>query len=1002
MFGILSRFLDSNEKQIIKLDPIVDQVNNFEKKIEKLTDPKLKTKTAELRLRFERGETLDDLLPEAFSVVREASKRTLGQRHFDVQILAGIVLHQGKIAEQKTGEGKTLTASLALYLNSLTGRGVHLATVNDYLARVGLGWMGPIYNALGVSAGCIMQEAAFIYDPKFEDKTQNDWRLRHLKPVHKKEAYKADITYGTNNEFGFDYLRDNMVWHLDEMAQRGHHFVIVDEADSILIDEARTPLIISSQAAKATDKYYQFAKLVEELSSATDYVIDEKLKTANLTEHGITKVEKRLGVDNLYEKDFASIHHIQQSLRAKTLFHKDKDYVVKDGQIIIVDEFTGRLMIGRRWSEGLHQAIEAKEGTKIQQESQTLATVSFQNYFRLYEKLAGMTGTAATEAEEFHKIYKLEVIVIPTNQPMIRKDSSDVVYKTQKAKFTAVANDVVQRYEKGQPVLIGTTSIEKNEFLSALLKIKGISHQLLNAKNHQREAEIIADAGKKNLVTLATNIAGRGVDIILGGTAPSDKLGRPKTIGADFKKWQKAHNEVVGLGGLHVIGSERHEARRIDNQLRGRSGRQGDPGSSRFYISLEDEIMRLFGGEQIAKIMTAFKLPEDTPIEHSMVGKAIETAQVKVETHNFDIRKHLVEYDDVANKQREIIYGMRKEMLVNSQDKEKSVKIKDEIKSKIKKEIENLVLMYSPEGVSKPDYEKIIKEFLVIVPFDQASQSKLTVEVDKIQDSQKAIDFLINVTDQIYQSREQSLGETVARDIEKFVMLSVIDTLWIQHLDSLDDLREGIGLRAAGQRDPLVEYKQEAFSLFEKLVASIDYEVVHRIFKVQVRREPEIEKIEEQAEGIHPDARLTSQSGETVGGEVKLAPVVNQPSVVSTQLPKGPVAPQPIDKDPMEMTDQELEAEIAKLEAIEKGSQPRVDPLRESPEANHALGGRSEASSSQLGAENPYSSVNREQRTVNQKIGRNDPCPCGAINPQTDKSYKYKKCGMINAPYHKG
>ena len=468
--------MDSNEKQIKKLEPQVEAVNSLEKNFQKLSDEKLLAKTAEFKLRHERGESLDDLLPEAYAAVREASKRTLGQRHFDVQVLAGIVLHQGKIAEQKTGEGKTLTASLALYLNSLSKKGVHLATVNDYLARIGLGWMGPIYSALGVSAGCIMQEAAFVYDPKFEDKTQTDWRLRHLRPVDKKEAYQADITYGTNNEFGFDYLRDNMVWNLDEMAQRTHFFAIVDEADSILIDEARTPLIISAPTAQATQKYYQFAKLVGELSSATDYVIDEKLKTANLTEHGIRKVEKRLGVENLYEKDFASIHHIQQALRARTLFQKDRDYVVKDNQIIIVDEFTGRLMHGRRWSEGLHQAIEAKEDVKIQQESQTLATISFQNYFRLYQKLSGMTGTAATEAEEFHKIYKVEVMVIPTNKPMIRKDLSDVVYKTTKAKFTAVANDVVVRHEKGQPVLIGTTSIEKNEFLSSLLKRKGIPH----------------------------------------------------------------------------------------------------------------------------------------------------------------------------------------------------------------------------------------------------------------------------------------------------------------------------------------------------------------------------------------------------------------------------------------------------------------------------------------------------------------------------------------------
>lgn len=960
MLGILGRFLDSNEKQVNKLDPIVEAVNSFEKKIEKLTDEKLKAKTAEFKLRHEREETLDDLLPEAYAVVREAGRRTLNQRHFDVQIIGGIVLHQGKIAEQKTGEGKTLTASLPLYLNSLTGKGVHLATVNDYLARVGLGWMGPIYHLLGVSAGCIMQEAAFIYDPKFEDKTQTDWRLRHLKPVSKQEAYKADITYGTNNEFGFDYLRDNMVWNQQDMAQRGHHFAIVDEADSILIDEARTPLIISAPSQGASEKYSQFAKLVQELSGDTDYVMDEKLKTANLTEHGISKVEKRLGVANLYEKDFAAIHHIQQALRARTLFNKDKDYVVKDGQIIIVDEFTGRLMIGRRWSEGLHQAIEAKEGLAIQQESQTLATISFQNYFRMYEKLAGMTGTAATESEEFHKIYKLEVVIIPTNKPMVRKDTSDIVYKTQKAKFTAVANDVFEKNSKGQPVLIGTTSIEKNDFLSNLLKRKKIPHTVLNAKNHQREAEIIAQAGTKGAVTLATNIAGRGVDIILGGTSPTDKLGRPITKGREFEKWKKDHEEVIKLGGLHVIGTERHEARRIDNQLRGRSGRQGDPGSSRFYVSLEDDIMRLFGGEQIAKIMTAFKLPEDTPIEHGMVSKAIENAQVKVETHNFDIRKHLVDYDDVANKQREIIYGMRREILEAAGDKEKAAKLKEEIKEKIEREVENIVIVNSAEKEGRLDHEQIIKEFSTIIPFDEPSQKKLLDDAKQHKDQNSLTKFLDGILQKLYEDRDKQLGEVVGRDIEKFVNLSVIDTLWIEHLDSVDDLREGIGLRAAGQRDPLVEYKQEAFNLFDKLVSSIDYEVVHRIFKVQVRREPAIEKIEEKGVEVHPEAGINRSAPQAI----------EPPSTEPSNHPA--IQPSP-DKVPEEMTDEELDAEIARLEAIEKGQS-----------VPQAIGSDN----------NPFAGALKNEPLKVSKIGRNDPCPCGS-------GLKWKKCGLIGAPQHK-
>ncbi len=988
MFNILNKFLDSNEKQVNKLQPLVDDINALEKKFSKLTDIQLKALTAQFKLRHGRGDSLDDLLPETFAAVREAGKRTLNQRHYDVQLIGGIVLHQGKVAEQKTGEGKTLTASLPLYLNSLTGKGVHLATVNDYLARVGLGWMGPIYEALGVTAGCIMQEKAFVYDPKYEDKTQTDWRLRHLKPVDKKEAYSADITYGTNNEFGFDFLRDNMVWDLKDKAQRTHHYAIVDEADSILIDEARTPLIISAPSAEATDKYFQFAKLVQELSPDTDYVIDEKLKTANLTEHGITKVEKRLGVENLYEKDFGTIHHIQQSLRARTLYHKDKDYVVKDGEIIIVDEFTGRLMQGRRWSEGLHQAIEAKEGVAVQKESQTLATISFQNYFRLYEKLGGMTGTAATEAEEFFKIYKLEVVTIPTNKPTIRKDMSDVVYKTTKTKFTAVANDVAEKHSKGQPVLIGTTSIEKNEFLSSLLKRKGIPHQVLNAKNHQKEAEIIASSGVRDNVTLATNIAGRGVDIILGGSPPTDRLGRPTVKGKEYEKWQKDHNEVVKIGGLHVIGTERHEARRIDNQLRGRSGRQGDPGSSRFYVSLEDEIMRLFGGEQIAKIMTAFKLPEDTPIEHGMVSKAIENAQVKVETHNFDIRKHLVEYDDVANRQREIIYGARNKILESVNDPKAQDTLKNETLDRVERELNNLILANIKEG-STPNVEAIIKEFITIVPFDQSSANSLAKDAQKHASDEKLTEFLMGVIENVYKEREKSLGEKSLRDIEKFTTLSVIDTLWIQHLDSLDDLREGIGLRAAGQRDPLVEYKQEAFSLFEKLMATIDSEIVHRIFRIQVSRQPEIEKVEERGVEVHPQINQIRNKTDQE----------NQSNVQELSRSQKSV-----DKDPMELTDEELNAEIARLEKEQSQndqqdhSRTTSDPNEMTDEQLNAEIARLEAlekSGSQqvLSPDNPFSSKTTPLKV--EKIGRNDPCPCGS-------GLKWKRCGLIGALEHKG
>ena len=837
MLGVLGKILASNEKEIQRLTPVVKKINQLESKFQKLGDQDLTSRTAEFKLRLERGETLNDLLPEAFAAVREASKRKIGERHFDVQLIAGIVLHQGKVAEQKTGEGKTLSATTAVYLNALRGLGVHVATVNDYLARRDCGWMGPVYHALGLTAASIMHESAFIFDPEFENQ-EADWRLKHLRPVPKKAAYEADVTYGTNTEFGFDYLRDNMVWDTSQMLQRSHHFAIVDEADSILIDEARTPLILSAPTDAPSEKYFQFEKLVKELNPDSDYVMDEKLKTANLTEHGILKIEKKLGVPNLFEKDFATIHHIQQALRATTLFHKDKDYVVKDGQIIIVDEFTGRLLIGRRYSEGLHQAIEAKEGVVIQQESRTLATVSFQNYFRMYQKLAGMTGTAATEAEEFHKIYDLDVVIIPTNEAMIRRDHRDVVYKTARVKFQAVANLVEQLNKKGQPVLIGTTSIEKNELLARLLEHKKIPHQILNAKNHIREAEIIEDAGKSGAVTLATNIAGRGVDIVLGGPPPKDQSGRPKTDSDEWKDWEKSHEQVVKLGGLFVTGTERHESRRIDNQLRGRSGRQGDPGESRFFVSLEDDIMRLFGGDAVAKVMTALKLPEDTPIEHGMVSKAIENAQVKVESHNFDIRKHLVEYDDVVNKQREIVYGLRRKVLESS-TKPEDTTLRDEILEKLQAEIKNLVLLPAAGGYTKEELTQIVREFSTVIPFDESSQQKVVDELEKLSTTEKISEFLIGLTERAYCDREEKFGPAVARQAERVVMLSVIDTLWMEHIDTLDDLREAIGLRGYGQRDPLVEYKQEAFNMFEKLMVAIDYEVTRRIFKIQVQVQPQ-------------------------------------------------------------------------------------------------------------------------------------------------------------------
>ena len=892
--------------------PMVAEINGLEKKWLKLTDEQLKQKTTEFKERLTKGKSLDDILAEAFAGVREAARRNLGLRHFDVQLMAGVAFHQGRIAEQKTGEGKTLSATTALYLNALTGKGVHLVTVNDYLARRDAGWMAPIFYAVDLRVGVIVHDQSFIYDPEFNDKTAAEERLAHLRPVSRKEAYAADITYGTNNEFGFDYLRDNMVQNLEQMVQRGHHFAIVDEVDSILVDEARTPLIISAPDTEPTDKYYRFAALIEEFNSDSDYVVDEKLKTANLTDYGIKKMEKKLGVDNLYEKDFETLHHLEQGLRAKTLFKRDHDYVVKDGEVIIVDEHTGRLMFGRRYSEGLHQAIEAKEKVKIQQESRTLATVSLQNYFRLYQKLAGMTGTAETEAEEFKKIYNLEVVVIPTHRPMVRTDHPDSVYKTVRAKYGAIVKQVESLYKQGQPVLIGTRSIEHNEIISTYLKRKGIPHQVLNAKQHEREALIIANAGKKQAVTVATNMAGRGVDIVLGGSLP-ERAGK-----RDMAAWQKAHDEVVKLGGLVIIGTERHESRRIDNQLRGRAGRQGDPGESRFYVALEDEVMRLFGGETISNLMTALKMPEDQPIEHGLVTRAIEQAQSKIEGFYFDQRKRVVEYDDVMNKQREIIYGKRREILEQPQD----------TMGLFNRQIEALVQARMGNGLSEEEVEAVGGEFSLMLPLDDASQQRLKQQVKKLPDAEEVLKLLKGIVIKAYTERRQQVGEKLMRQIERFAYLSSIDSLWMDHLDAMDDLREGIGLRGYGQRDPLIEYKAEAFDKFSQLMAQIDSEVVKRIFRVQVQRIPETTMPMEQAVAVKPEEALPSQP------------------VVEEGAPAGDFA--------------------AALARVNQLPPSKPEPAR-----------------------------------AGVKVGRNDPCPCGAVNPDTGKAYKYKKCGMINASYHK-
>ena len=942
MFKVFSKFLDLNQREVDRLSKVVDSVNSWDEKTKKLKDKDFALKTEEFKKRIKVGVELKEILPEAFALAREASWRTLGLRHYDVQIMAAAALFEGKVAEQKTGEGKTLSAVPALYLHALTGKGAHLVTVNDYLARRDAGWNAPIFSLLGMSVGSIVQEMkSFIYDPEYNDPSHGDERLAHLKPVERKLAYEADITYGTNNEFGFDYLRDNMVSETSEMSQRGHYFAIVDEVDSVLIDEARTPLIISAPDTEPTDKYYKFATMIEKLNPDTDFTIDEKSKSASLTEHGITRVEKVLGVENLYEKDWESIHHIENALRAKTLYLRDRDYVTKDGQVTIVDEFTGRLMFGRRWSDGLHQAVEAKEGVTIQQESKTLATISFQNYFRMYKFLSGMTGTAATEAEEFKKIYELEVVVVPTNMPMIRRDNADSIYKSVRAKYGAVIKEIEEESAKGRPILVGTTSIEKNEIISSYLKKKRITHNVLNAKNHEKEAMIISEAGKPGAVTVATNMAGRGVDIILGGTPPDmppgmDRKKHQET--KDYKAWQKAHERVVDAGGLYVIGTERHESRRIDNQLRGRTGRQGDPGSSKFYLSLEDDLMRIFGGEQIGSLMNRLSLPEDQPIENRLVSRAIEQAQVKVEGFHFDARKNLVEYDNVINQQREIVYKLRQRVL-------EAKNLKEEILEKLGNQLDKIILLATNVESNKLDSEKVVVGILDIVPFDDASVARFKKEIEKAVTEENTRQLLVKVVDDIYTTREKDLGEDATRQVEKFAYLGSIDKHWIDHIDHLDGLREGVRLRAYGQRDPLIEFKNEAYELFEGLLDRIDAELSRRLFRIGITRMP------------RPEIPL-----ETATTNVDTKDQTGLSDVAAPEL------------------------------GAEKGQSAFV-------------GSSSASTTSSAFASPPQITNNQSPITSSEgrkKIGRNDPCPCGATNPETGKPYKYKKCGLINAPYHRG
>ena len=816
-------FGDPSEKELKRCRPIVEKINSLEPEMQKLSSANLQAKTQEFKRRLQKGETLDDILPEAFAVVREASRRVTGMRHFDVQLIGGMVLHRGKIAEMRTGEGKTLVATLPVYLNALTGKGVHVVTVNDYLARRDSEDMGRIYRFLGLSVGLI------VHDMEYPDR---------------KAAYQADITYGTNNEFGFDYLRDNMVVDKDQMVQRELHYCIVDEVDSILIDEARTPLIISGPGEKPTELYNVIAHVVSNMKEGEDYTVDEKQKQVAPTEAGIAKAERMLGVKNLYDVehgvDFS--HHIMCAIRAKALMKRDRDYVVKDGEIIIVDEFTGRLMYGRRFSEGLHQAIEAKEGVKVQRESQTLATITFQNYFRMYHKLAGMTGTAKTEEQEFQKIYGLDVVVVPTNKPMIRIDYPDVIYKTRRAKYKAVVKEIVELHKSGRPVLVGTTSITQSEELSALLKKAGIPHNVLNAKYHEKEAAIVVQAGQMGQVTIATNMAGRGTDIVLGEGVPE-------------------------LGGLHIIGTERHESRRIDNQLRGRCARQGDPGSARFYLSLEDDLMRIFGSDNIKSMMDKLGMEEDDPIENKMVTRSIENAQKRVEERNFNIRKQVLQYDDVMNQQREVIYKERRKVLDQAD-------LRDTVMNFTHKIVDRALAMYCPPEAYSEDWDlkslvKYCEEFFA--PYGALKEEKLAdLSREELGES------LHKLAEDTYKEREDQISPEIMRELENLVMLKVVDQHWMEHLDAMDMLREGVGLRAYGQKDPLVEYKFEAYDMFEGMIDAIEDDVVKYMFRVNVITQPVVEDRLENASMNNPNLDVSPADAEN---EAKQPYVRKEPKV---------------------------------------------------------------------------------------------------------------------------
>jgi len=909
---------DPNARTIKKLEPLVSEVNKWESQIQKMSDDGLLAQTEKFKKFLAEGKTLDQILPEAFATAREAAKRVLDERPFDVQVMGGIVLHQGKISEMKTGEGKTLTATMPIYLNALSGKGVHIVTVNDYLARRDTNWMGAVFHKLGLTTGCIQHAKSYLFEPNVKpDASEASVEYQNLKEIPRRDAYRADITYGTNNEFGFDYLRDNMVQTLDEMVQirdtkqaskiESHlNYAIVDEVDSILIDEARTPLIISAADEESDKLYRQFARLVPELKQDDHYNVDEKMRAVTLTEDGIHKIEKMLGMDNLYHQEgVAYVHHLQQALRANVLFKRDRDYVVKEGQVIIVDEFTGRLMPGRRFSEGLHQALEAKENVEVQKESKTLATITFQNYFRLYNKISGMTGTAMTSAEEFSKVYKLEVVSVPTNQPMIRKDLPDRVFKNEQGKYKAVTAEVKRRHEKGQPILIGTIAIEKSEILAKYLEREGIKHEILNAKNHEREAQIIINAGQKNSVTIATNMAGRGTDIKLG-------------------------ESVTKLGGLHILGTERHEARRIDDQLRGRSGRQGDPGSSQFFVSMEDELMRRFGSDKVKNMMDTLGIPDDEPIENKFVSRSIEKAQGKIEGYNLDIRKHVLEYDDVMNKQREIIYQRRRDLLINSEG------IFDKLKISVEKIIQRLVEIHSVPIGEKNEWnlKEISENIRAIFGFSHPEQEEILTDLEKtynhpeLTENERKGEIRKNIEEKVfkrYQEKEETVGAPQMRQIESAVMLRTIDMLWMNHLDNMQYLREGIGLRGYGQRDPLVEYKQEGYRMFEQLLNTIDEESVSTLYKIEFVRQ-------QQALAQEAPRAADKPLGQDSSVQKRLA----QASYSQPEEPSGMVEPENNNNEPSRNT-------------------PRRVP------------------------------TSGKESVLTQKVGRNEPCPCGS-------GKKYKKC----------